>query len=134
VDAASLAANGVYQRDVTTVAASPTNADETSRWIIAGRSTPQTRLPTIKLDLLTQPAYRAAALAAKLLDRVALTNVPTGYVFAPTAAEGWIEKWALEEQAMTFTVTPNAPTAATVYTVGVAGSDEVDTSAARLGY
>lgn len=133
-DGASILTKGYYQRDVATVAASPTNGDETSRWIINGRSQALLRWPSIRVDLLTQPTIRAAVLAAKPLDRLTLSNLPAEYVFGTTAIEGWSEAWGVEEQAMVFNVTPNVAPPATVYTIGVAGSDEVDTSSARLGF
>ncbi|GAA1701656.1 LamG domain-containing protein [Fodinicola feengrottensis] len=133
VNNASVAANGTYQASVTTVSASPTNGDETSRWIINGQSNPLIRIPQITVDLLTQPSIRAAVLAAKLLDQTQFTNLTTGYVFGIMAVEGISETWSIDKQVVLFTVVPNVPQT-TVYTVGVAGSDELDTSSARLGF
>lgn len=133
VDAASVTTNGIYQQSVETVGASPTNADETSRWIINGRSNPLIRIPQITVDITARASIQTAVLAAKLQDQVAFTGLPTGYTIGAMAIEGMRETWSLEKQAITFTVTPNVPAAAT-YIVGTTGSDELDTSAARLGF
>lgn len=134
INSASVAANGTYQQSINTVAASPTNADETSRWIVAGQSTPQLRIPTIKIDILTQPGIRAAVVAAKVWDRIRLTNLSTGYVFADMAIEGIQKSYSQTNLDVTFTVAPNAAATGTTYTIGVAGLDEIDTSPARLGF
>lgn len=133
VDAASVALNGVYQQSLSTVGASPTNADETSRWIVATHSTVNVRIPSITIDLLTQPALRAAAVATKLWDRLRFTNLSTGYVFGDMVIEGMQRTYSRDKQQIMFTVAPNI-TAVAPYVIGTAGSDEIDTSANRLGF
>lgn len=134
-DAASIAARGLYQQDIDTVAGSPYVADETSRWVIAGRADPQHRIPDVTVQLATRSsAFNALVLAASIWDRVAFTSLPTGYVFPEQAIEGINERWSITEQSITFNLSPNAPQPATVYQVGVTGSDEINTSAARIGY
>lgn len=133
VDAASVTANGTYQQAITTVGASPTNADETSRWIVSNHSTALVRIPQIKVDILTQSSMRAAVMAAKLWDRIQFTNLPAGYVFGDMVIEGIQRHYGIDSQVITFTVAPNIASVAP-YVIGVAGSDEVDTSANRLGF
>ncbi|MGH3521369.1 MAG: hypothetical protein ACRDU4_00755, partial [Mycobacterium sp.] len=133
-DPTSIAARGTYEDSgVQTVGVSPTNADETSRWIVANRSVPSLRVPTVTVKLLTRPALWNAVLSADLLDQITFSNPIAGYNLGNLAIEGIAGKFGLRDADVTFTVTPNLPSP-TVYTVGVAGSDELDTSTARLGF
>lgn len=136
INQASITNDGIYDAAITTVGASPTNADETARLVLASRSVKQSRYPSVTVDLtgrVTNTALTNAVLAAGIWDRIAITGVVTGFAVPEVVIEGWSAKWAAEEKSVTFNLTPNIPQPQ-VYKVGVAGSDEVTTSAARLGF
>lgn len=136
VNEASRQTDGVYDTSITTVGASPTNADETARLILASRSVKQSRYPTVTVDLtgrVNNLTLINAILNAGIWDRVQFSNVIAGYKIPECVIEGWSAKWSAHEKSITFNLTPNIPQQQ-VYKIGVAGSDEVTTSAARLGF
>lgn len=134
-DAASQAAVGEWSLDVQSLASSSITAADIAAWIVATRKGRNYRLPDIVVDILTcSPAVRTAVLAAKLFDRIHLTGLPAGFAaLGDLVIRGRLVSLTEEAQSVTFHAIPNPATAQT-YRVGVAGSDEVTTSAARLGW
>ena len=134
-DAASQAASGVWSLDVQSLASSSVTAGDIAAWVVATRKGRNYRIPDIEVDILTcSPALRAAVLAAKLFDRIQITNLPAGFsALANLVIRGRTLSIGENSQIVTFHAIPN-PALGQTYQVGVAGVDEVTTSAARLGW
>lgn len=131
-DTVSVAARGTYAEDVDTISSSVHFPEDIARWIVATHANPGLRIESLTVDVLTQPALAAAALNTRLLDRITVT-MPDGFEDTTFVVEGTKQHWGVDEQKITFLVTPN-PVFATPYKLGTTGRMELNTSTSRLGF
>lgn len=94
-DAASLNQHDYYSTDLDLLVASDAEALDRAWWLVNNYSQPRPRMPSVKVDILTQPqAVQQVALARELSDWVEITGLPSQTPGGSTTVDLYIEGWS----------------------------------------
>lgn len=127
-DAASIAELGEYRASVETAHPTANSVQSWASWLVGRYATPQTRLEDLSIDLQTDSASRAGALALEIGSRVTVTGLPAAFPASTmdVIVEGWQESIGPDSWDLSLSTSP-ADT--TVYWVlAVAGKSELATT------
>lgn len=94
-DAASLAQHDYYPADLDLLVATDDEALDRAWWQVSNYSQPRPRMPSVKVDILTQPqAVQQVALARELSDWLEITGLPSQTPGGSTTVDLYIEGWS----------------------------------------